>query len=587
MTKLPNGLYRIKNTKTGQTKDVPATDLGKYGLKPQGGNDLIPQVVGGIGGTIGQALGTPFDALTGPAGTMAGGALLGGASQGTAEAVRELLPGGGGLNLGNIAGETGQGAAFGAIPGVEEARTGELGGEVAAKTGVLNNVLKLLKPKAPITAKGLAKRGVMRAGLGAAGGGTAQAIQNLQQGNPVGQNVPQAAAGTGAANAVLPGALQEGGNFLKNVGRDIWQRTVGGPIDEMQRMFNTTASTAVGDYHKQYAINKGIIPSEKNPTTGQLEPHGLMTNDYIDNAVAKAKSVGSTVEAKLQALLPSQKERPVKQDEIQSMLNDFFQRNYAGEPQQAMGGKVASPMDRFISDLKQFSKKTGTSDAISTQDVINFLKGGEKTKPAPGTVAKLVPGGEGSVALINTLKRIAGRGFNVKAPGAWNGLYHDLRDFVEQNSKDPQKVSDLNKEHFHLMKIKQNLNNFKSGQFPINSDEATHAMEHARFGQTIGFSGERALPESLLGAQMLGELGGGAAGYQAAGGLGLGLGLGATAVAPYILAGTAKAGIGHFSMNPNTSEKLARLIQSKGATANAVKNLLQQQIIRQPNLQNQ
>lgn len=138
--------------------------------------DLGVNLAGGIGGSVGQAIGAPFGGVGAPV----GGAALGGVSQGGAEAVRELLSGKG-LNFGNIASQFGQGAAWGAVPGGEEARTGAMIGKAG---------LKALGKRA--LAGGLAGTGV-------------QAIQNVQQGKPIQQNLLQSGGVSGALNALAPG----------------------------------------------------------------------------------------------------------------------------------------------------------------------------------------------------------------------------------------------------------------------------------------------------------------------------------------------------------------------------------------------
>ena len=541
--------------------------------KQSSGSDgnLVDNLAGGIGGVIGQAIGTPFDLVSGPGGTMAGGAIGGALGQGGAEAIQELLSGKG-LNWGNIATQGGEGAAFGAIPGVEEAKTAGTIGEAAAdvaKPRVLDTVKNLIKSKAavPLTGKSLAKRAAIRAGTGAIGGGTAQVISNVGQGKPIGQNVPQTALGTAATNTVIPGVLQEGGNWLNSIKQDINQRTVGGPIAEMQKMFDSTASQFVGDYQKPYALAKGILDSTKDDA-GNLKPVGLMTNDYVDSAIAKRKSVSQAVEKELQSYLPSQDEKEISNDDIAPIIQSFVKNNYANLP-------VKQGMKAFLNDVQTLAGKSEISDPISTKDVMNLLSGGNNKRLNTGE-------GVGSVGTVNSLKRIAGRGYNPNNPTAWNGLYNDLKGFVEKESNNPSKVADLNNQHSILINMRNQMAKFKGkgSKYPISESQATGSMEHARFGPTIGLSAERGMPASLLGGQQLLELVGALAGYHLGGGLPGGVG-------GYLVAGQMRNMAEHMTQNPEYSEAFSKIIQKGGPTAQALQSLLQQQAVRQPLAVNQ
>lgn len=178
-------------------------------LTPAQQQDLIDQTAGAGGGIAGQAGG----AILGPLGIIGGGALIGGLAQGGAEYAQEAKTGKG-INWANVLSQGGQGAAYGAIPLVDEAREAKIGAEATgdvAKTGIVQQAIKkiLTSPKS-LTAKGLATRIAIRGATGFGGGYLGQAAQNYGQKENLQQSLTNpndlfSGGISGAVNTLLPG----------------------------------------------------------------------------------------------------------------------------------------------------------------------------------------------------------------------------------------------------------------------------------------------------------------------------------------------------------------------------------------------
>lgn len=152
--------------------------------------DLIPSITGSIGSVIGEAAGTPLDAVSGPGGTMAGGAVGGGIGGAIGAGIEDATKGK--FDLGDILSQAGQQGAYGAIPGLSE-------GKLAAKLGT-----------------GLIGKTVGHAIAGGAGSAGAQAISDVGQGKMPGSDVLGAGVAGAGFNALGPGA-GKALSFAKNL----------------------------------------------------------------------------------------------------------------------------------------------------------------------------------------------------------------------------------------------------------------------------------------------------------------------------------------------------------------------------------
>lgn len=504
----------------------------------------------GVAGVAGQVGGGLLGLRGGGAGVKVGQTVGGSAGQGLGEAIRELLTHQQ-LNPTSIANQTGQGLLWSLLPGGNLAK------------GIGNPLLRL-------GAKGVV-RGVGGAGVGAA----TQAMQNVQQNKPVGQNVPQTALETGGANVAFGGLsdiLSAAGKVLNKIPGDVYDRTVGGTIRGLQALYNQTASKFVGDYPLNYAMEKGIIPSTTDEL-GNRQPEGLMTKEYIDQAVAKRKDVAQQVEDKLQSYLPGVKENPLQLHSIQPILDSFFQSMYQADPKNVLSQAISKQL--FMSDILKFAKKSTTSDPVNTGDLMGFLAGSNP----------------GSVKLINDLKRIAGRGFSETNPGAWNGLYSDLKSFVEQNATDPKAVANLNAEHSMLRNIRLSMNDFlKPGaEFPVPEKQVMDTAEKSKYGTTIGLSPTRTLSPALLALHALSEGGAGLGVYELLNQLGH-VGGAASFGGAFLAAGAMRLLVSDLTHNPDFLENTAKAVlagQKLSPSGTALMKLIQQAAVRTPGAANQ
>jgi hypothetical protein len=145
-----------------------------------GWEDALPSILGTAGSMAGEALGTPFDLVSGPAGTMVGGTGGGAIGGGVGAAIKDAIQGK--FSWGDVLGNAAQQGAYGAIPGVSEAK---LGGKLG--TGILGRTIQ---------------RAVGGGALSAGG----QAASDIGQGQTPGSDVLGAGMAGGAFNAVAPGA---------------------------------------------------------------------------------------------------------------------------------------------------------------------------------------------------------------------------------------------------------------------------------------------------------------------------------------------------------------------------------------------
>lgn len=316
--------------------------------KQQGNNDIAPQIAGTIGGTIGQVLGTPFDLISGPAGTMGGGAIGGSLAQGGTQAVQNLLTG---QPLGqNVAQEAGQGGLFGAIPGGPELKGLPIAGKLLGRTA-------------------------MRAGFGAVAGAGSQLLQNTeggQQGNPL-----VSGAVSGAANALAPGlssilklpgkGVQQLGKVAASSAENIMNRQSQPALDRMQMLFGKGAITTGGGISGVHPDVQKLL--KDHPDVGAaIPPQG-----DISKFEPALNSAATKVENQLQPILKNPA-YSIGKNQLDNIVNDnlgtFFGadaknqlKNIPVKLQQLLTspqlskGKAGAPVD--LSTLKAVQREVG------------------------------------------------------------------------------------------------------------------------------------------------------------------------------------------------------------------------------------
>lgn len=358
--------------------------------QPQGGNQMswLPQMTGAAGGILG-GIGGAFIPGAGETGLgEVGGAMVGSsAGQGLGEWLRQALTGQK-TNVGNIANQAGQGALWGALPG----------GKITE--GIANPLLRM-GAKAAIRGVG-----------GAAVGGATQAMQNVQQGKPVGQNVPQTATETGGINAILPG--------VGAVGKEVVQSHLGSSADIFKNLmakFLITGGKAGADYTDNPAVTDIVTKNMSSP-----------------KKAAQALGDAATQLYKTQ-LQPAFEKTAVTLKDFVSAIT-------------AQGGYMFSPKEERVLNnalIKAANVSTGAAkDAITLAQQMS-----QKTGLLGAVSGKL---GQVPISLdaINTFKQ------NIPWTEDTQDLYRTVRQFIEDKMANTP-VGELNKTYHALQDAGQKL----------------------------------------------------------------------------------------------------------------------------------
>lgn len=399
---------RLKSSykSTAPTQSQPQTEGDNLA------GDLGVNVAGGIGGTIGQIIGTPFDLLTGPGGTMAGGAIGGGLAQGGAEAVRELLSGKG-FSWQDIASQTGQGAAWGAVPFGEEARTAAMGGKLLAKTGI----------------KALAKKAGKKVLVGAPAGMAVQGIQDVRQGkNPLTDpNVLTSGGVSGAINAIAPGLSETLGLSVKavagnakNIYGKLAEYMVGSGYDVNPLVKNNlvyqdikNASGATVNHFWQQSERNLRTAAKKlyEPLANALKPKTAGLGDFLDSITQGGTKMLS------------------KDSKIQNLIFDVA--NYIERNSKGSLGNISAQ----IKQLQDYESKSGVDLSKQYGQLMNDLN-------------KIKVSGD----VLNNAKQIIGKGGTEAAP-----MYQEAKKFVEKLIGKDTETAQINKNYHDLTEAADNI----------------------------------------------------------------------------------------------------------------------------------
>lgn len=274
-------------------------NVSKNTNNPQG---IGPNAAGIIGGTLGQAAGTPFDLLTGPGGTMAGGALGGGLAGGGENLIEQLLSGQG-IDFGKLGQATSTQAAYGAIPGFDEVR-----------------------------ALPLAARLATRGGVGAVGNTIAQGVQNATSGQPITKDLTSAAV-TGAGSGIVAPAITKVLSSPFKLAAKLGGAATSKLVDMAQQNLAKAHFGLLAAEHPEVAAL-----ADKNPVVsrGNVRDEALKTSDTLNGVL----------------------------DQFSGNINDFKQRlidSVKSVPPTARGslgkaqdfvGEVSNYLDQIIKDTK-------------------------------------------------------------------------------------------------------------------------------------------------------------------------------------------------------------------------------------------
>lgn len=332
-----------------------------------GNNDTIPQLVGAVGGTVGQILGTPFDLVSGPGGTIAGGAGLGGIAQGGAQAVQNLVTGK--PLMQNVGQEAGQGALFGAIPGGAEMR----GMGILGRAGI----------------KGLAARTAARAGTGYVAGGVSQELQNTEGGQ---QGNPMVSGGiSGALNAVAPGvssilklpvkAVGKLGKVATESATNILEKKFQPEIDRMQMLFGKRAIATGGGVAKIHPDVQKLL-TQHPEIAAAIPPKG-----DISQFEPALTSAATKVENALQPILSDPK-YGIKSDQLSKIVNDNMGTFFGSDAKNNLK-QLPVAVNKFLTSAKQMKGFSMTlSNLKGLQREIGKVGGTDWSQPATSPLEK-------------------------------------------------------------------------------------------------------------------------------------------------------------------------------------------------------
>lgn len=546
--------YKVGGTTSGS---VPTQSVdGKSGANlPMGGG--IPQdIAGAIGQMIGEPIGAaatiPTGGIVNPVDTSMA---LSGLFQGGAQAGMNLLQG---QPIGQgVAPQAGEGAVMGAMPGGPESKVGTDIAEMGAKQGVKQFGKQLIK-QAP-----------KRAAVGAGIGGASQLVGNAFSGQgDLLNNVPQTALLTGLANAVTPAISKGAGKLasgIKNIPGDVYGRTVGGPIQLLQNLYNQAAEKAVGMGNVPYALEKGILPSAKNEN-GVTSPEGLIggnpevedSSNMIDEALLQTSKHSSTTYNALQKEL-GKIDHKIPSSQISGTVSQYL----AGTA--GTGMRAKNIMSSFLNKIQPYLKAEGGNSA---ENITKSLRQGDDI----------------DLRTLNTVKQAVGHFYQQGEASPWNDLYHHFKNYIEVASGKNGKVGNLNNELKQLRDIRESLNKWKKPgvQSPISPQDSADRVQSARWGEVHGGLGgfERSMPPSFQMIKALTSLLAGGAGWGLMGGLTKDM-VGSTG-GGWLAMSASERLANKLLDNPDIQENLAKLAPGLAKGTENVGNLLQKLGVRLP-----
>jgi len=449
-----------------------------------------------------------------------------------------------------------------AASGAEQAAWAQLPGGGMANT--IENPLLRMGTKAAI-------RGVGGAGIGA---GT-QALENVQQGQPVGKNVPASAISSGVLTPAI-GSLADTGGWYSGQLKDAIGKITGASEDEQKAIYQEGAKKIAGIGPHEDAINRGIIPSY-DEVKSSMKTNGFINPETLNKTEANRAKAAAALEQNYQALLKGKEINPSSGESLkQSILQDVG----------------ANPVTTDLSGLtpnEQFqyaSAHNNPSSPVSSQTVQDMLD--QEQTPAQLSqmnkdIGKIVKQGDFSTLNgINQVKRQVG---NLYEKGTISEkTYSTLQGFIEK-SVGGTDVKNMNQEAKQYMDMKSNINaiknGFKKGNYPAGHDLGSiqKRIENAPFAK-LGAKTPAAIQALKIGGMLAAPAvvgtGVGLATNNPLYGLGAGsLTLGSTGFALH-------RGAHEILGNPEVLQSIQKLLTSKGAgkLAKPMSNALIQDIMK-------
>lgn len=421
------------------TQDTPSINTSQIAEALPGIGGAIGQVIGGGAGTAGGAIAgggpedIPADVIGEKVGQTAGGAIGQAGGDFLKQFLLTLSGNQKGINPGEIAAEGAEGGLYGLTPG----------GETGA--GVVKNILT---------------RGVG----GAAVGGGAQAIQNIQQGKPVGSQVGKAAIAGGALNAAT-GGLLDTLHLVRGTGEkvanDIEDTVVKKPQQARQEAIREAHETMVSPKQTDFAVENGILDSEK----GISSPH-------IAQALQKTQQIGTDVENSIQNTIKNVSISTDEQKQLDSGIDAILEKH------------GLSPMN-----ARSLQKQLGQEEYATIQRVRNLLYGGlNSLNKEPLSLAK-----------VQEAKRLVAPLYDEK--GVMGELYRYLQTSIENKSGKPEVIKELNQQARNISEIRHHLTKTQERGIP-------HRLTDQGIGEQVEKSKQKVSPELKNFAHVLDLLGG-------------------------------------------------------------------------------
>lgn len=326
VTGLSAGKMAAMDKVAASKPNAPQQQQPKPGDKSGDWTDWLPGILGTAGQIGGGALGAvgggaagietgPGALLTGAVGEKlgqtAGGAVGQGAGEGIRQWINNLRGKTQGVDPGAIGSETAQGGLYGALPGSQ-----------------------FLRGAGSFAARAL-KAGATNMAGGSIVGGATQAVRNIQQGKPVGDDVPQQALATGAINTVLPTFSQgipDGARSLAGIVLDKIPKNVKGQLDSLAAQMKQLEEEKLG-----HMVGHANIDRAKTNELGLTHTHtAKQASDVIEkemqdvggqlNETLGHETVGTNLANLKKAFMDARDQAFSGSNKNADKLNDFTER---------------------------------------------------------------------------------------------------------------------------------------------------------------------------------------------------------------------------------------------------------------------
>lgn len=415
--RINTGIKVVKNTQKSQPKEQSGGLL-----------DLLPAALGTVGSIGGETFGAALSAptfgtaspVTVPAFGSAGGALGQGFGQGIENSIQ------GKPLTQDVPSQMVQGGVYGAVPGSAETK---LAGKAAGMVPKM-----LAKP-------------LVRAGVGAAQAGGAQAVRNVAGGQPVDQGVGGQALIGGILNNILPGSadllgflgkgVQKMGEKGGDMGRNVVNAKELAPTDAAQKLLGGQIIQTGKGGTKVDALHQGLF--DKYGYTPPPEGNVQDTGGFLNTA-------GQDIEKQLQPILKAETASTDK--EINPLIEKNLETFYGSSSMSSKNKAIPPEMKTYLNKVGSLG---GNPSLSQLKDFQRGLKDYGKW-PLPDNPTQ-------TQRFANTLYRDTG-----------NLIENKLKEAKLPEGWDATKYKELQQQHQAVAKMRDNFQPFQEGkQIPLES----------------------------------------------------------------------------------------------------------------------